>query len=123
MSHSTNRESSYDALDGGMFQELLESLQRPDAVAAVYRKFIKNAAAFIGELRDQEPLARIETLHTLKGSAAMMGATRMANLAARLEAQGAAVQVAQAMQELEGELASFRTAAAGKLLAIGVSLQ
>jgi HPt (histidine-containing phosphotransfer) domain-containing protein len=110
-------------LDGTVFHELLESLNEPAAVAAVYRKFVRNAAAFIRELRDQEPTARIDTLHTLKGSAAMMGATRMAKLAAHLQVQlqGSSLPVAQAIEELESELEKFRLALDAQLLTLGGS--
>jgi HPt (histidine-containing phosphotransfer) domain-containing protein len=112
-----------EVLDCNVFRDLLESLAQPAAVAALYRKFIGNAAAFICELRVQEDAARIDTLHTLKGSAAMMGATRMAKIAMHLQTQlqCSSVQVAQAIQELEGELVRFRLAVAAQLLELGVS--
>ena len=130
MSHSTDahrpatdttREPSVEVLDGNVFQELVESLAQPDAVAAVYRKFLENAAAFIGELRDLDAAARIETLHTLKGSAAMMGANSMAGLAAQLQAQGASVQVEAATRQLGDELTRLRAAIEGRLLALGAA--
>lgn len=111
-----------NVLDVSVFQELVESLTQPEVVAALYRKFIENAAAFIGELRDQDVAARRETLHTLKGSAAMMGASDLSKLAADLEAQGAAVQVELATQQLSDELAKFRVAAASRLLALSASI-
>jgi len=115
--------SEAEALDRTVLHDLLDSLGEPVAVAALYRKFVGNAATFIGELRDQEDAARVDTLHTLKGSAAMMGATRLANLAMRLQTQSQelSVQVAQAVQELEGELVRFRLAAAAELLELGIS--
>lgn len=116
--------SAEEILDGHVFHDLLESLVQPLAVAALYRKFVGNAAAFIDELRDQGAAARIDTLHTLKGSAAMMGATRMAQLATHWQeqAQASPVQVARVIQELEGELARFRVAAAARLHEVGASL-
>ncbi len=111
MSHPTDpAQSSHNVLDAQVFQDLVESLQRPDTVAAVYRKFVENAAAFIAELRAQDAAARIETLHTLKGSAAMMGANSLAKLAADLQSQGEAVQVELATLRLTEELAKFRAA-------------
>lgn len=110
-----------NVLDGAVFQELVESLQNAGAVAAVYRKFVENAAGFIGELRDQDASARIETLHTLKGSAAMMGAKPMAALAAQLQSQGADVQVETATRQLTDELEKFREAVAARLQAMGIS--
>ncbi len=111
-------------LDSNVLHELHESLLQPPAVAALYRKFIANAAAFICELRVQESHARIDTLHTLKGSAAMMGAKRLATLATRLQAQlqCSSIQVAQATEELEGELVRFRGAAAAQLFELGAAL-
>jgi HPt (histidine-containing phosphotransfer) domain-containing protein len=113
-------ESSSNVLDVAVFQDLLESLQA-DAVASIYRRFFENAAAFIGELRDQNPAARIETFHTLKGSAAMMGANRMADLAAQLQAHGC-VQAEPASRQLEDELEKFRAEVSSRLLAVGASL-
>lgn len=119
-------ESSNNVLDGAVFQELLESLSQPEAVAAVYRKFVENAAGFIGELRGQNAAERIETLHTLKGSASMMGARNLAKWAVHWETQlkeePSSVQVQQATEQLAGELGKFHTAAATRLLAVGASL-
>jgi HPt (histidine-containing phosphotransfer) domain-containing protein len=111
-------------LDANVLRDLVESLAQPAAVAALYRKFVENAATFIGELRDQDDAARIDTLHTLKGSAAMMGAERIANIAMRLQAQWqcSSVQVTQAVQALEGELSRFRAEVTAQLLELGASL-
>lgn len=116
--------SAEESLDASVFHDLLESLVQPLAVAALYRKFIGNAAAFIDELHDQDAAARIDTLHTLKGSAAMMGAARMARLAMHWQeqAQSSSVQVSRVSQELAGELARFRGAVAARLNELGVSL-
>jgi HPt (histidine-containing phosphotransfer) domain-containing protein len=113
-----------EVLDDHVFHDLLESLVEPAAVAAVYRKFVENAAAFIDQLRGQEDDLRIDTLHTLKGSAGMMGAKRMAEVAAHLQAQlqCSSVHVPQAIETLEGELAEFLAVAAARLLALGTSL-
>ena len=111
-----------NVLDVGVFQELHESLSQAEAVAAIYRKFIENAAVFIGELRDQNAAERSETLHTLKGSASMMGASRMAGLAASLQSQDLSVQVEAATERLAEELESFRAVVSGKLVEIGASL-
>jgi len=121
MSHSTD---APEVLDASLFQDLLESLVAPAAVAAVYRKFLENGATFIRELASQDSGARIETLHTLKGSAAMMGANRISASAAQLQSQlhGSIVQVEQAAHQLEAELAKFRAAAEECLLAAGVTL-
>ncbi|MBL8268841.1 Hpt domain-containing protein [Steroidobacter sp.] len=93
-------------------------------MAALYRKFVGNAALFIGELATQDAVARVETLHTLKGSAAMMGASRLAAEAAAWEVGAQqSVQVEQAMTQLNAELAKFRVAAAERLRELGVSLE
>lgn len=121
MSHSAD---APEALDANTFQDLLKSLVAPAAVAAVYRKFLDNAATFIRELATQDTAARIETMHTLRGSAAMLGANRISALAAQLQSQlhGSIVQVEKAAHELDEELAKFRVAAAERLLAAGVTL-
>jgi HPt (histidine-containing phosphotransfer) domain-containing protein len=109
------------ALEASVFEELLASLREPATVATLYRKFAANAAAMIGELAAQDGEARGQTLHTLKGSAAMMGATRLSTLSAVLEAQAhwSAVQVAAATEELDAELRMLRAAVAARLLEIG----
>jgi HPt (histidine-containing phosphotransfer) domain-containing protein len=108
-------------LDVAVFQELVESLQA-DAVAAICRKFFENAAEFIDALPEQSTADRVETFHTLKGSAAMMGANRMSELAAQLQAQAASVQVAAASRQLKDELEKFRAEIASRLVALGASL-
>lgn len=113
--------SCSNVLDVAVFQELVESLQA-DAAAAVYRKFVENAAAFIGELPDQNTAERVETFHTLKGSAAMMGANRMSETAAILQEQGSSVQVERATRELKDELDRFREQVSSRLEALGASL-
>jgi HPt (histidine-containing phosphotransfer) domain-containing protein len=121
---SPTLEPSTPALDVDVLHDLLASLSQPVAVAAVYRKFVVNAADFIRELPKQEGAARIDTLHTLKGSAAMMGAKRLTQVAARLQAQAEAssVQVAETIDELNGELAQFRLAVAARLSELGAPL-
>jgi HPt (histidine-containing phosphotransfer) domain-containing protein len=128
MSHFTDARSAEECtlvvLDASVFQELLESLGAPAAVAAVYRKFLGNAATFIRELASQDIPARIETMHTLKGSAAMLGAHRMSALAAQLQTElhGSLVQVEKATRDLEDELERFRVAAAQCLHGAGGEL-
>lgn len=126
MSYSTKPagpaiEPSLDVLDAAVFQDLLESLQ-VDAAAAIYRKFVENAVGFIGALREQSAAERAETFHTLKGSAAMMGANRMARLAEQLQAQASSVQVELATRQLTVELEAFHAEVAGRLQALGASL-
>lgn len=134
MSHSTDQrgpgafpviEPSIEALDADVLQDLLASLGEPVAVATVYRKFVGNAAEFIGKLPKQEGAALIDTLHTLKGTAATMGAKCLALRAARLQAQAetSSVQVEQATVALTDDLAKFRAAVADRLSALGASLE
>ena len=113
---------SLEVFDVDVLHDLLGSLSEPAAVAAIYRKFLANAAGFIRDLRSQDAADRIETLHTLKGSAAMMGAERIAELAARLEPRSP-VQVEQAIRALEDELAQFRSVAGARLEALGVKFE
>src|SRR5690606_33815996 len=91
-------EASREVLDVDVLHDLLSSLNQPAAVAAVYRKFVANATHFIESLRGQQAAACIDTLHTLKGSAAMLGARCLAHRAERLQAQAerSAVQVDEA---------------------------
>jgi HPt (histidine-containing phosphotransfer) domain-containing protein len=114
-------ESVPNVLDVSVFQELVESLQA-EVAAAVYRKFIENAAAFIGGLSEQNTDECVETFHTLKGSAAMVGANRLAQLAAQLQTQASSVQVEAPIQQLKSELEAFRVEVASRLLALGASL-
>ena len=134
MSHSTQQrqsgtspgiESSIEVLDLDVLHDLLASLTQPVAVAAVYRKFLANATAFIEELPKQEGAALIDTLHTLKGSSAMMGAKSLAQLAAQLQARAetSSVQVEQAIEQLMAELAKLRAAVAAALATLGASLE
>ena len=119
------REVSAASLDADAFHELLASLGQAAAVAAVYRKFVANAAAFICDLRNQDRARCFETLHTLKGSASMMGARRMTELSVRIYAQlqCSAIQAGAAADELERELETFRIEAAARLRSVGVILE
>ena len=114
-------EASREVLDVAVLHYLLASLNQPAAVAAVYRKFVANATHFIESLREQQGAACIDTLHTLKGSAAMLGAKCLAQRAAHLQAQAesSTVQVELAIEQLSAELAQFRAALARQLRAIG----
>jgi HPt (histidine-containing phosphotransfer) domain-containing protein len=111
------------SLDTELFQELRESLGNELAVVVgIYRRFIENAAGSIAMCRRQTGAERASTLHTLKGSAAMVGATRLAALSARLQESllEASGEVAEAgLQELESELTRFRAAVAAHLESLG----
>ncbi len=99
-----------DVLDTKLFTDLRRVVTRPDAFDTMYRNFFGNAGKLIGALREEEGAARRHTLHTLKGSAAMLGARRLAALAARLQDQDlhSPALLAQAIEGLETELESFR---------------
>jgi HPt (histidine-containing phosphotransfer) domain-containing protein len=101
-------------LDTSVFQELLEALGGDlDTVVSVYRIFLGSAMRLIGHLSDQHCAAQAVTLHTLKGSARMVGAVRVARLAAHLQqlaAKSVHPVIKTRIQELTGELNIFRTA-------------
>lgn len=102
------------ALDTTLFRELLGSFAGDlDIVISIYCTFIATTMKLIGSLPDQDCATQARTLHTLKGSAAMVGAERIARLAARLQ-QVAATSihpiVKTRIDELTGELVLFREA-------------
>ena len=123
MNLAPKNEAPAHALDSELFQELRESLGNElQVVAGIYRRFVDNAANSIETSRRQSGAERATTLHTLKGSAAMVGATRIAALSAHLEASllDAPADVAEsALRELEDELARFRGAVATHLQSLG----
>jgi HPt (histidine-containing phosphotransfer) domain-containing protein len=103
---------SAPVLDELVFDELRESLApQPDALTSVYRKFLQGAVASINELPQQDQQSRISTVHTLKGSAAMLGANRLAAVAAQLQSrpeQLAGTVVDAAARQLNDEVTAFR---------------
>lgn len=110
-------------LDAGLFQEVRESFGNElHVVAGIYTRFLGNAARSLEESRRQSGAARAATLHTLKGSAAMVGATRIANVAGHLQDSlvHAPADVAEAaLRELDGELELFRDALGVHLESLG----
>lgn len=101
------------ALDQEVFEELYESVcEQQDVVASLYQTFLKTADQLIDTLRVSGPGASCEkTLHALKGSAAMMGAMRMARLATDLQQTCATLDqhtLQGAVRQLDTELASVR---------------
>lgn len=113
------------SLDQEVFDELFESVcEQAGAVASLYETFLKNAASLIEAVRAAEPgTAREKALHTLKGSAAMMGASRMARLATELQSLCATLDengVKNAIRELEGELATTRNAVDARLATLRI---
>lgn len=103
-------------LDLDVLRELRRSLgDQPGTIAAIYRRFLVNAAIHIGDLRSQSNAQRASTLHTLKGSAAMVGARRIAELAGRLQPlfhENPNHPAEDAIRDLENELTTFRSALA-----------
>jgi HPt (histidine-containing phosphotransfer) domain-containing protein len=120
-------EEALPVLDAGLFQELRESLGNElHVVAGIYTRFLGNAARSLEESRRQAGLARAATLHTLKGSAAMVGAARVSNMAGRLQESllHATAEVAEAaLRALDGELALFRDALGVHLESLGFEAQ
>jgi HPt (histidine-containing phosphotransfer) domain-containing protein len=116
-------EEASPVLDAGLFQELRESLGNElHVVAGIYTRFLGNAGRSLEEARRQTGATRAATLHTLKGSAAMVGATRIASVAGRLQESllGAPAEVAEAaLREIESELALFRDALGVHLESLG----
>lgn len=114
----SNGQQTIRVLDVELFQELLESLGNElGIVVGLYRRFLTNTAATLAELRRQTAgnmiEARSKTLHALKGSASMVGANRIAAIAAEL--QESILRAPPAIAEsgidaLESELTLFRVA-------------
>ncbi len=82
-------------LDAEVFYELRDSVARkPGTLAALYATFFSNAVRLIGAVAAAESVeTREKSLHALKGSAGMMGAARMARLAADLQEACATMSV------------------------------
>ena len=110
-------------LDELAFDELHQSLaSQPDALAGVYRKFLQAALTTIDGLSSQAPAARISTVHTLKGSAAMLGALRLAAVAAQIQEQLGSAQaptIEEATRRLSEELDAFRLRVNSRFAALG----
>jgi HPt (histidine-containing phosphotransfer) domain-containing protein len=109
-------------LDRHVFDELVATLGNDkDRVKNVYRKFVDSASARLEEVRHQSVAASAATFHALKGSASMVGANRLAALAATLQDAAPGLDnetKVAAVAELEVELAAFRDAL-GALLGAG----
>jgi len=104
------------ALDVSVLEEFRGTFgEQSDKVAQLYANFLMHAAHYIEVLRSPQQDARVSTLHTLKGSAALMGAVRIAALATSLH-DAALKDPAQpsepAIRQLQDELAMFRHALA-----------
>jgi HPt (histidine-containing phosphotransfer) domain-containing protein len=106
-------------LDRQVFEELLATFGNDTGrVRSVYRKFVDTAATRLDEVRHQPAAASAATFHALKGSAGMLGANRLAAVAARLQevALGLTEETkAAGIGELEAELATFRRVLSAQL--------
>ena len=111
---SQGDEARLHVLDRHVFEELLVTLGNDThRVRSVYRKFIDSAATRLDEVRHQPVMASAATFHALKGSAGMVGANRIAAVAARLQDAGPGLNEeakAGAIGEIEAELETFRRA-------------
>lgn len=104
-------ESPEHVLDRHVFEELVATLADTQRVKNVYRKFVESASARLEEARHQSVTESATTFHALKGSASMVGANRLAALAAKLQEAAPGLDnetKVSAVGELEVELASFR---------------
>src|SRR5262245_58198524 len=107
-------ESREPVLDRHVFDELLATLGNDtERVKNVYRKFVDSAVARLEEVRHQSVTDSAATFHALKGSASMVGANRLALLAAKFQDAVPGLDIetkVSAIRELEAELALFREA-------------
>jgi HPt (histidine-containing phosphotransfer) domain-containing protein len=111
-------EADVPVLDLGVLNELHVTLGgSAERVCNVYAKFQDSATQRIEELRQQPPALGVKTLHALKGSAGMVGASRLAALATRLhEATVESGRLpAGAVDEMQAGLAKFRETLRGQL--------
>jgi HPt (histidine-containing phosphotransfer) domain-containing protein len=105
-------ESPQHVLDRHVFDELLATLGNDlERVKNVYRKFVVSAGARLDEVRHQSVTDSAATFHALKGSASMVGANRLAALAARFQDTAPSLDnetKVAAIAQLDAELATFR---------------
>ena len=108
-----------EVLDKNVFEELRVTLGNDTGrLRNVYRKFVDSAATRLEEVRHQSVTESAATFHALKGSASMVGAQRLATIAARLQdaAPGLDIETkVSGIGELEAELAMFRQVLDGLL--------
>jgi HPt (histidine-containing phosphotransfer) domain-containing protein len=118
-------DESQHVLDRHVFEELVATLGNDTERAGnVYRKFVESATARLEEVRHQSVTDSAATFHALKGSASMVGANRLAALAAKLQDDAPGLDnetKVPALEELEAELATFRDALRALLDAARVS--
>ena len=114
------------SLDQEAFDELYESVcKKTDTVASLYDTFLTNAVRLVDSLQKSDSCAdREKTLHTLKGSAAMMGAVRVARLAADLQQTSATMQhdtLQNWIEQIAIELDETGRAVDARLASLGTS--
>lgn len=111
------KEPDVPVLDISVFNELHATLgANTERVHNVYAKFLDSAVKRIDDLRQQPIAASLKTLHTLKGSAGMVGASRLAALAAHLhETTADREALTSAANDIECELAKFSGALRAQL--------
>jgi HPt (histidine-containing phosphotransfer) domain-containing protein len=114
------------SLDQQAFDELYESVcEKPDTVASLYDTFLSNAVRLIESLHTADSRSiREKTLHALKGSAAMMGAARVARLAADLQETSATMQdetLQNWIEQIAIELDQTRRAVDARLASLGTA--
>jgi HPt (histidine-containing phosphotransfer) domain-containing protein len=101
-------------LDRHVFEELIATLGNDTArLRNVYRKFLDSTLARLAELRHQSVIDSAATFHALKGSASMVGANRLAALAAKYQDAAPGLDdetKVSAIGALEAELHLFRNA-------------
>jgi HPt (histidine-containing phosphotransfer) domain-containing protein len=107
-------ESPQHVLDRHVFEELVATLGNDtERVKNVYRKFVDSAAARLEDVRHQSVTDSAATFHALKGSASMVGANRLAVLAAQFQDTAPGLDnetKVAAIGQLDAELATFRDA-------------
>jgi HPt (histidine-containing phosphotransfer) domain-containing protein len=107
-------ESHEHVLDRHVFEELVATLGNDTTrLRNVYRKFIDSSLSRLEELRHQSVIESAATFHALKGSASMVGANRLAAVAAKFQetAPGFDSETkVSAVGELESQLTLFRNA-------------
>jgi HPt (histidine-containing phosphotransfer) domain-containing protein len=107
-------ESHEHVLDRHVFDELVATLGNDTTrLRNVYRKFVDGSLARLEELRHQSVIDSAATFHALKGSAGMVGANRLAAVAARFQEAAPGLDnetKVSAIGELESQLALFRNA-------------
>lgn len=114
------------SLDQEVFDELYESVcKKPDTVASLYDTFLTSGVRLIESLQASGSHSiREKTLHTLKGSAAMVGAARVARLAADLQQTSATMQD-ETLQNWIGQIAieldETRRAVDARLASLGTN--